>query len=387
MDTMSRRRSVTILVRFALLPLLLWLAASTVSVPTAPGQATRPSAGPEAPDAAEPPGGGPAVARTSRAVLTVQADRFLLDGRPFDMWGIRTASGTQDDAQCDHLIAQLDDYKAHGVNTVTVFYMGCRGASYDPFSPDGRQIDPGHQGRMERIIRACAERGMVVVVGLFYQAAPFGLRDAEAVRTAVRTVATALRPHRNVIINVANEQNSGEWADTAAIYDFRDPERIIELCRLVHEVDPERLVGGGGYDHEKNIVIGRSPEVDVLLFDTAGPDLGSGGLYDRFVAGGVRGKPIVNVELFGGWTKRFERGVFPEEVKRVYRREVEAAASRPGLSVFFHNNPWCQREPMRYDLGGSGSDADPGIRWYFEHVRGTRGGSAGPGGEGGVEPE
>ena len=113
-------------------------------------------------------------------------------------------------------------------------------------------------------------------------------------------------------------------------------------------------MGGGGYDHEKNLVIGRSPEVDVLLFDTAGPDPDSGELYDRFVAGGVEGKPIVNVELFGGWTRRFERGVFPEEVKRAYRREVDAAASRPGLSVFFHNNPWCQREPMRYDLGGSG---------------------------------
>ena len=159
-----------------------------------------------------------------------------------------------------------------------------------PSRPTGGEIDPGHQGRMERIIRACAERGMVVVVGLFYQAAPFGLRDAEAVRTAVRTVATALRPHRNVIINVANEQNSGEWADTAATYDFRDPDRVIELCRLVHEVDPERLVGGGGYDHEKNLVIGRSPEVDVLLFDTAGPDPGSGELYDRFVAGGRRGQ-------------------------------------------------------------------------------------------------
>ena len=66
---------------------------------------------------------------------------------------------------------------------------------------------------------------------------------------------------------------------------------------------------------------------------------------------------------------RFERGVFPEEVRRAYRREVAAAASRPGLSVSFHNSPWCQQEPMRYDLGGSGTRDDPGIRWYFESVR------------------
>ena len=48
---------------------------------------------------------------------------------------------------------------------------------------------------------------------------------------------------------------------------------------------------------------------------------------------------------------------------------IEAAASLPHLSVFFHNNPWCQKEPMRYDLAGSGTRDDPGIRWFFEFVR------------------
>ncbi len=369
MNTMARRSptpdSERLRLLFLALALIPWAGKATV----AHGQMTSPLAGLVAQAAEGTKGRGPATTRAQRPVLAAEGDRFLLDGRPFEMWGIRTASGTQDAEHCDHLIAQLDEYKAHGVNTVVVFYMGCRGASYDPFSPDGRKIDPGHQGRMERIIRACAGRDMAVVVGLFYQHAPFGLRDAEAVRTAVRTVAEALRPYRNVIINIANEQNSGGWADSAHVIDFRDQRRILELCELVHQVDPERLVGGGGYDHEKNLVIGRASEVDVLLFDTAGPDPDSGRLHDRFVAGGVARKPIVNVELFGGWTGRFERGVFPEEVMRAYLREVDAAASRPGLSACFHNNPWCQKEPMRYDLAGSGTRDDPGIRWYFESVR------------------
>ncbi len=330
----------------------------TIALVTLPGPAWSDD-GPPVPDQPREP----------TPTLTIEGNRFLLDGRPFSMWGIRTASGTQDDAQCDHLVAQLDDYKAHGVNTVAVYYMGCRGGNYDPFSPDGTQVDPGHQDRMERIIQACAERDMAVVVGLFYQHAPLGLRDADAVRNAVRTATKALEPYGNVIINIANEQNSHGWADTADVYDFRYPQRIIELCRLVNEVDPDRIVGGGGYDHEKNIVIGRSPEVDALLFDTAGPDPDSGTLYDRFVAAGIEGKPIVNVELFGGWTGQFERGIFPEEVRRAYLREVEAAAARPGLSVFFHNNLWCQTEPMRYDLAGTGTEDDPGIRWYFEAVQ------------------
>src|SRR4051794_4630473 len=178
-------------------------------------------------DIGEAPNAGPESPRSPAPILAARGNRFFLDGRPFEMWGIRTASGTKDDAQCDHLVAQLDDYKAYGVNTIAVFYQGCRGANYDPFSPDGREVDPGHQERMGRIIAACARRGMVVVVGLFYQAAPFGMHDAEAVRNAVRTVAAGLKSHRNVIVNIANEQNSGEWKDTAVIYDFREPQRII----------------------------------------------------------------------------------------------------------------------------------------------------------------
>ena len=301
--------------------------------------------------------------------LTATGNRFALDGAPFEMWGVRTASATADQEQTDHLIAQLDEYRAHGINAVTVFYQGSRAAAYDPFSRDGRTIDPGHQARMEQIIRAADARGMVVITGIFYQRASLVLEDADAVRQAVRTVTEALRPYRNVIINIANEQNSVNWDDTEHIFDFRDPLRIIELCRIVNQLDPARIVGGGGYDDVKNAVIGASPDVDVLLFDTDSPDDDSARAFDAFVGAGVTGKPVVNVEMLGGWTSQFERGVFSDAVKAEYYEEVAAAASRDGLGLFFHNNPWMQSRPMRYDLAGYGTSADPGIRWYFEAVR------------------
>lgn len=309
--------------------------------------------------------------------LSVDGERFRLDDELFDLWGIRTASATASDAHCDHLLAQLDDYEAHGVNAVTVFYQGSSGANHDPFSTDGHSIDQSHQQRMKRIIEACADREMVVIVGIFYQNAPFGLEDANAVREAVRTVATSLRPYGNVIINIANEHTSHNWARVADVFDFRDPERILELCRLVHEVDPERLVGGGGFHTETCTVIGRSDDADVLLFDTGSPELtqhDSGRMYDRFQRAGVTDKPIVNVELFGGWTGEFPRGVFPPEARKAYEEEVERAAVQPGLSVCFHNNRWCQSPgfPLRYDLAGLGTADDPGIRWYFELVRAAR---------------
>ena len=310
----------------------------------------------------------PAGTRT----LTVTGNAFQLDGAPFDMWGIRTASATYTQAQTDHLIAQLDTYRAHGVNTVAVYYMGSRNANYDPFSTDGTSVDAGHQARMEQIIRAADARGMVVVAGIFYQAAPLRLRDAQAVRDAVATVTRALKPYRNVVINIANEQSSSEYGDTAAVFDFRSPSRIIELLGIVNSIDPDRVAGGGGYSRTNNIAIGKAAVTDVLLFDTGmGTTREQLPEYQAFVAAGIR-KPAVNVEQFGGYTNSFERGIFSTTLKAKYAKEVATADAEPGLYTFFHNGPWVQVLPMRYDLGGAGTATSPGIRWYFEDVRAAR---------------
>jgi hypothetical protein len=302
-------------------------------------------------------------------VLTRQGDQFFYDGRPFDMWGMRTASATKDEATTNHLLAQLDDYKAYHLNTVNPYYQGSSAAYYRAFSSDGRTIDAGHQARMERIIKACQERDMVVVVGIFYQRAP-GLESAEAYRNAVRAVTRALKPYRNVVINIANEQNSGNYSDTADIFDIRDPQRIIELCRIVHQEDPDRIVGGGGYDHAKNKIIGRSPDVDALLFDTSSTSQRSGALYDEFVEAGVRNKPIVNIEPFGAAASTVgSKGVYSSSGKQNYYREADDVISRKGLYYLIFPGEWVQSNPIRFDLGGNGTSSNPGIRWFFEYVR------------------
>ncbi|WP_164983822.1 hypothetical protein [Cellulomonas endophytica] len=307
-------------------------------------------------------------------VLAVRGEGFTLDGRPFDMWGVRTASATVSDAQTEHLVAQLDDYRAHGVNTVAVYWMGSRSANHNPFSSDGRRLDPDHVRRMVRIVEEAADRDMVVLVGIFYQAAPFTFRDADAVRAAVRTATTALLPHRNVVLNIANEQNSEGYRDSEDVYDLRDPARVVELLRIVHEVDPERVAGAGGYDRARNVAIGRSPEADVLLFDTGdAADRVQLSAYRAYRAAGID-TPMVNVEQYGGYTNGRPRGVFDADLRAEYRGEVASAAAEPGLSTFFHNGPWFQVLPMRYDLGGAGTAEDPGVRWYFELVRAARAG-------------
>ena len=62
-----------------------------------------------------------------------------------------------------------------------------------------------------------------------------------------------------------------------------------------------------------------------------------------------------------------------------FRAEVESAVKPPGCSLFGHFPGWYQgpsRDPWfdnRFDLGGSGTLEDPGIRWYFQAVARARG--------------
>lgn len=318
--------------------------------------------------------------------LSVEGHLFVMNDEPFDMWGIRVASASQSDSLTAHLIAQLDDYRRYGVNTIDVFFQGSSGGFSDPFLKNGKAIDKAHLRRMKTIIDACDERGMVVVVGIFYQRAMADLdgvrqiNDAEGVRNAVKSVARALRGHKNVILNIANEQNSGYYKK-CGFFNFNDPGEIISLCELAKSVAPDLLVGGGGYHDESNVAIGVSPAVDVLLFDTFYGDLENNQHslwhYHYFVKNGVKDKPIVNVEMFGGWTGKFvPQGVYPPQGKQKHLQDVDEAAATPGLYVHFHSNPWCQGpsigKPVRYDLGGMGTADDPGIRWWFEHVRKRR---------------
>ena len=321
------------------------------------------------------------LSSVSAQVLEIEGEAFLLNGKSFDMWGARVASASQREAYTNDLVSNLDDYKAIGVNCISVFVQGSSGGFSDPFGAGGTSIDRAHLKRLIRIIDECAKRDMVVIVGIFYQRtikdpAICNLRSEEDIRSAVRLITNKLEPFRNIIINIANEQNSSHYRSYQA-FAFNDPDNIISLCKEVKNADPERIVGGGGYHDSMNVVIGKSKYVDVLLFDTYSVDIEnghhSGWHYDFFKAENVPDKPIVNVEIFGGWTGQFRpQGVYTAEGKAIHYTEIEEAKKRAGLYVHFHSNPWFQGVAQefgnRYDLGGEGTHDNPGVRWYFNRI-------------------
>lgn len=314
--------------------------------------------------------------------LKVNGEFFTFDGKHFDMWGVRVASASQSEEFTKSLIANLDEYKEVGINTISVFLQGSSGGYSDPFRDNGKSVDPAHWQRMVQIIEACRKREMVVIVGIFYQRAvqDTGLRNVQNkadIKNAVITVAEKLKPFKNIIINIANEQNSSHYKAFKA-FSFNNPEKIVELCKLVKETDPFRIVGGGGYHDSSNVVIGKSEFVDVLLFDTFSEDVKnghhSGWHYNWFKEQGVQGKPMVNVEIFGGCTSQFTpQGVYSDAGKKIHWKEIEEAKKQLGLYVHFHSNPWFQGEAQklgnRFELGGDGTDENPGVRWYFEKIK------------------
>lgn len=318
------------------------------------------------------------TALTASNVIKVNGNLFTLNDQPFKMWGVRVASAAVTESDTNELIAQLDEYKSYGINSFSVFLQGSSGITIDPFNADGTAIDQAVLDRTTRIIQECDKRGMVVVLGIFYQnVKEHRLANWESCKHAVKLVTEKLKPFRNVIINIANEQNSEQHLDKAWAK-VNQVEGIIELAKIVHQTDPKRIVGGGGFAYVNNLLLYRSKEIDVLLFDTFFATDDSEHWYD-FITGGNAEKPLVNVEMLGYSTLYckpqgiFEKNKYFADGKKEFTDEIDRAMRNPGLNVFFHSTLWYQGLskgfPQHYDLGGMGTKEDPGVRWYFEYLK------------------
>ena len=59
------------------------------------------------------------LSSVSAQVLEIEVEAFKLDGKSFDMWGVRVASASQSEAYTKDLISNLDDYKSSGINCIS----------------------------------------------------------------------------------------------------------------------------------------------------------------------------------------------------------------------------------------------------------------------------
>jgi hypothetical protein len=153
----------------------------------------------------------PAPARAGRNVFSVSGDRVTFNGQPFKVIGLRLSNALISDAETGELIDNLDTFKAHGVNTVSVFFMGSRFGDVKGYRPDA-SLDPTYSERMARIIEAADARGMIVLVGCLYWSTSRANDDLGAWTQQQANLAVAntirwivARGYRNVFVDVDNE--------------------------------------------------------------------------------------------------------------------------------------------------------------------------------------
>jgi len=215
-------------------------------------------------------------------------------------------------------------------------FPGYEGARNSAFEPDG-SLRPSYLERVQRVIEACDRQGIVVILGCFYQRQDQILRDADAVRTAVRNTVRWIRGEgfTNVLLEIANEyDHSGFDHDL-----IRTPEGEVELMRVARENAPGLLVSTSGLGHGRlDDAVAR--EADFLLIHFNGVPIGE--IPARIAALRGYGKAIVCNE----------DAKLGANAAHAARRSVEN-----GASWGFMHETKNQHAPFTFD----GADDDPEV--------------------------
>jgi hypothetical protein len=160
-------------------------------------------------------------------------------------------------ANSKRLIAALPEWYGYGLRAFTVGFQG-GGPCFttpnntlinNPFGEDGKTLDADYAERMDMVIRGADAAGMLVIVSLFYGSQTRHLKDGKAVRNAVTSAARFLKEggYTNVIIEVANEMNIGEFERHPIIHEPQGMAALIDLAREQSGGMPCGCSGGGGY--------------------------------------------------------------------------------------------------------------------------------------------
>lgn len=186
------------------------------------------------------------MSKKTQTVVSIEGGKFLVNGKPTHagrvwndkpieglLFNSRMANAMSDDENpktngiwaypdgpfsaernVSEFIAALPAYKAHGLDAVGINLQGGSPQGYSwvqPWTITGFEADGTPKrawlDRLDRIITACDELGMVAILGLFYWKQTRVFTDEAAVRNAVTSTVDwlAQRGARNVLIEIGNE--------------------------------------------------------------------------------------------------------------------------------------------------------------------------------------
>ncbi len=154
---------------------------------------------------------------------------------------------------CDEFCAALPDWREHGVLAFTINFQGggplYHTEVYEQFNNSAftarGDLKPNYADRIEQVIRAADDLGMVPIVGLFYGKHLQKLDGVNALWNAADNALAFLRGLRcnNILIELANELNVC-W-DMAG-YEAISPQGAHLTLHMLRERFPMFLYGASG---------------------------------------------------------------------------------------------------------------------------------------------
>jgi hypothetical protein len=118
----------------------------------------------------------------------------------------------------------------------------------NPYSDDGMAVDEAYRGRLERLVAAADKIGMIVIVSLLYQGQAPRMADERVIRNAVFTACRFLRElgRSNIVVEVANEQNVGEFRRHPIVFEPAGMAELLALARTASGGLPVGCSSAGG---------------------------------------------------------------------------------------------------------------------------------------------
>lgn len=175
----------------------------------------------------------------------------------------------------DALIAALPQWYNAGLRAITIGLMGggpCMSykdwgtLEFGSFSSDGKTMDPGVRNRLEKVLKAADDLGMLVIVSFLYHGQFRYFDNDEAIENVCKTSVDTLcaMPFDNVIIEVANEYDVIE----RMVPDSKigTPEKMAELVEKCRQWCGGRFAVGSStcYVEERQKIVMQAS--DIALF-------------------------------------------------------------------------------------------------------------------------
>jgi hypothetical protein len=282
-------------------------------------------------------------------IFSVHGTKTFMNGDEIQVIGLRCSNSLITEKATTDMINYLDEYQSYGINTISVFFMGSRFGDVKGYNEDA-SLNPEYLARMAKIIEACDERKMVVLVGCLYWGNSRGKWDSWDQQDVENAVANTVRwlsenHYRNVIVDPDNEG-------------MAQREKGFDISRMIKagkEIDPTVMIGYNSRGYPPS-------NADLALhFSEIDPD-----------------KPYIESEgtmtdYWGAYSKEqglyeyINVGIYTEGKKAEQIKNTDKLLKN-GYGYMFAST-WLQNVPPNHDPGGEGTHCDPGIRWWLEYIK------------------